>query len=68
MTTVPRQYITATQQVSKFLPEATDILRVVYKTDEPNVWKLRYSNESYGGVRTIQPPPDLRQYFELLQE
>lgn len=68
MTTLGRRYIFATQLVQQHIPEPTDILRVVYKTDEPNVWKLRYSNESYGGVRTIQPPPDLRQYFKLLQE
>lgn len=68
MTTVGRQYITATQQVSKFLPEATDILRVVYKTEQPDVWKLRYSNEALGGVITVKPDPLLHEYFKLLEE
>lgn len=68
MTTVGRRYIFATQLVQKHLPEPTDILRVVYKTSEQNIWKLRYSNEALGGVITVQPDQSLHEYFKLLEE
>ena len=68
MTTLGRRYIFATQLDEKHLPETTDILRVVYKTEQPDVWKLRYSNGAQSGVITVKPPLDLHRHFQLLQE
>jgi hypothetical protein len=68
MTTLGRRYIFATQLVQQHIPEPTDILRVVYKTEQPDVWKLRYSNGAQSGVITVKPDPSFHVYFELLEE
>lgn len=68
MTTLGRRYIFTTQLVQQHLPKPTDMLRIVYKTEQPDVWKLRYSNSTLGGVITVKPDQGLHEYFKLLEE